>query len=443
MPWKPETLVLHGGHRPDKETGSRAVPIYQTTSYVFDSPEHAASLFTPQTGKGGDDALLASSENQGLPENIYTRITNPTNAVLEQRMALLEGGAGALALSSGASAVAFALMTICRAGDHILSSKSLYGGTHNLLQHTLPQYGIQTTFARSLDPESFAREITENTRCLFVETLGNPRLDVPDFEALAALAHAHFIPLIVDNTAATPFLCRPIDWGADIVVHSLTKFCAGHGTSMGGVIIDSGHFDWSSSDRFPMLTKPDPALHNQTWTEVGGDQAFIFRARNVLLRDFGPCQSPLNSFLILQGLETLPLRMERHCSNAMTVAAHLESHPRVGWVLYPGLPHHLTHDQASKYLRPGFGALVGFGLPGGLEAGKEFIRNLKLFSHLANIGDAKSLAIHPGSTTHSQLSPEDQSALGLSPDFIRLSIGLEHREDIINDLDQALARIPG
>jgi len=440
MAWKPETMALHGGHRPDLETRSRAVPIYQTTSYVFDSPEHAAALFNPQAGT---EEAVASPIDQDLPGNIYTRITNPTTEVLEKRMGFLEGGVGALALSSGASAVAFALMTICRAGDHVVSSRSLYGGTHNLLQHTLPQFGIRTTLSPSLTPESMAREITGNTKCIFVETLGNPRLDVPDLEGLASTAHAHGIPLIVDNTAATSFLCRPMDWGADIVVHSLTKFCAGHGTSMGGIIVDSGRFHWSSSDRFPMITEPDSSVHGQTWVELGGEKAFILRARNVLLRDFGPCLSPLNSFLILQGLETLPLRMERHCANALAVAEHLQIHPRVNWVLYPGLSDHTTHDQAVRYLSTGFGALVGFGIQGGLEAGREFIRNLQLISHLANIGDAKSLAIHPGSTTHSQLSPEDQAALGLSPDFIRLSIGLEHIEDIITDLDQALERSSG
>jgi O-acetylhomoserine (thiol)-lyase len=440
MAWKPETMALHGGHRPDQETRSRAVPIYQTTSYVFDSPEHAAALFNPQAVT---EEAVASSIGQDLPGNIYTRITNPTTEVLEKRMVFLEGGVGALALSSGASAVAFALMTICRAGDHVVSSRSLYGGTHNLLQHTLPHFGIRTTLSPSLTPESMAREITSETKCLFVETLGNPCLDVPDLVGLASIAHAHGIPLIVDNTAATPLLCRPMDWGADIVVHSLTKFCAGHGNSMGGIIVDSGRFHWSSSDRFPMITEPDSSVHGQTWAELGGEQAFILRARNVLLRDFGPCLSPLNSFLILQGLETLPLRMERHCANALAVAEHLQSHPNVNWVLYPGLSDHPTHDQALRYLGSGFGALVGFGIQGGLEAGREFIRNLQLISHLANIGDAKSLAIHPGSTTHSQLSPDDQAALGLSPDFIRLSIGLEHIDDIITDLDQALEQSSG
>ena len=437
MPWKAETLALHGGQHLDRETRSRAVPIYQTTSYVFASPEHAASLFSLQSDEVSGAASETEPAGHELPGNIYTRISNPTTQVLEKRMALLEGGVGAVALSSGASAVAFALMSICRADDHIVSSPSLYGGTHNLLKHTLPQYGMSASFARGLDPDCFVREITKHTKCLFVETLGNPRLDVPDLAELAATAHAHGLPLIVDNTAATPFLCRPMDWGADIVVHSLTKFCAGHGTSMGGVIVDSGQFDWSTG-RFPMLTEPDPSIHGRTWLELGANQAFILRARNIFLRDFGPCLSPLNSFLILQGLETLPLRMERHCANALAVAEFLQSHPCVSWVLYPGLPDHPTHTQAAKYLADGFGALVGFGIRGGVKAGKEFIRNIRLFSHLANIGDAKSLAIHPGSTTHSQLSEEDQAALGLSPDFIRLSIGLEHIDDILADLDQAL-----
>jgi O-acetylhomoserine (thiol)-lyase len=357
-------------------------------------------------------------------------------------MAGLEGGAGALALSSGASAVAFALLTICQAGDHIVSSPSLYGGTYNLLRQTLPRYGIRTSFVPSLQAEDFVREITPQTKCLFVETVGNPRLDVPDLESLAAAAHQHGIPLIVDNTVATPLLCRPITWGADIVVHSLTKFCAGHGTSMGGAIVDSGRFDWTSG-RFPLLAEPDQSIHGRSWTELGPERAFILRARNVLLRDFGPCLSPLNSFLILQGLETLPVRMEKHCANALAAAEHLSQHPLVNWVVYPGLPSHPTNAQANTYLTGGFGALVGFGIKGGLEAGREFIRALELFSHLANIGDAKSLAIHPGSTTHSQLSREEQAAMGLSPDFIRLSIGLEHIDDIIADLDQALARSAG
>ncbi|WP_027369361.1 O-acetylhomoserine aminocarboxypropyltransferase/cysteine synthase family protein [Desulfovermiculus halophilus] len=436
MPWNPETLALHAGHRPDRETRSRAVPIYQTTSYVFESPEHAAALFTPHS-QGQDEST--SLDLNGRPENIYTRINNPTTEVLEQRMAGLEGGAEALALSSGASAVAFALMTICQAGDHIVSSSSLYGGTYNLLRQTLPRFGIRTSFVPSLDAGAFVREITPQTKCLFVETVGNPRLDVPDLESLAAAAHQQGIPLIVDNTVATPFLCRPITWGADIVVHSLTKFCAGHGTSMGGAIVDAGRFDWTSG-RFPLLTEPDQSIHGRSWTEFGPERAFILRARNVLLRDFGPCLSPLNSFLILQGLETLPLRMEKHCANARAAADHLNRHPLVNWVLYPGLPSHPTNAQAKTFLTGGFGALVGFGIKGGLEAGREFIRSLELFSHLANIGDAKSLAIHPGSTTHSQLSREEQAGMGLSPDFIRLSIGLEHIDDIIADLDQALAR---
>ncbi len=440
MTWKPETLALHAGHQLDRETRSRAVPIYQTTSFVFDSPEHAAALFSLSLDAPNESNQTACSKDNHLPANIYTRITNPTTEVLEKRMAFLENGDEALALSSGAAAIAFALMTICRAGDHIVSSRSLYGGTHNLLQQTLPQWGIQTSFAASLEPEAFVREITPATKCLFVETIGNPRLDVPDLQALAIAAHDQGLPLIVDNTIATPYLCRPMDWGADIVVHSLTKFCAGHGTSMGGIIVDSGRFDWSSSARFPMFTEPDPSIHNRSWLELGGEKAFILRARNVLLRDFGPCLAPVNSFLILQGLETLFLRMEKHCANALAVANYLQHHPQVKWVLYPGLPEHQSYKHACKCLSDGCGALVSFGIRGGLEAGREFIRSLKLFSHLANIGDAKSLAIHPGSTTHSQLNQEDQAALGLSPDFIRLSIGLEHREDIIADLDQALAR---
>ena len=318
--------------------------------------------------------------------------------------------------------------------------KSLYGGTHHLLQHTLPQYAIRTSFASDLRAEAFSRQVEDKTRCFFVETLGNPRLDIPDFQDLARAAHSHCLPLIVDNTVATPFLCQPVTHGADIVVHSLTKFCAGHGTSMGGVIVDAGTFDWSSGQRFLLLSQPDAAVSGHSWTDLGGNLAFLWRARHILLRDFGACLAPLNSFLILQGLETLPLRMERHCANAAAVAAFLESHPQVDWVLYPGLESHPAHSLARSYLHNGFGAMLGFGIKGGLQAGKEFIRHLKLFSHLANIGDAKSLAIHPGSTTHSQLSEGEQQELGLSPEFIRLSVGLEHIDDILLDLEQALSQ---
>lgn len=445
MPWKPETLALHAGHTPDSATRSRAVPIYQTTSFVFSDTEDAASLFSlkPEVW-----APRLNLDQEGLrptdfaPEatgNIYTRIMNPTTDVLEKRMMYLEGGVGALATSSGSAAITYALLNICRAGDEVVSASSLYGGTYNLLRHTLPQYGIKTTFVDAGKPESFAAAITGKTKCIFVETIGNPRLDTPDLKKIAAIAHQAGIPLIVDNTVPTPALCRPFDFGADIVVHSLTKFCGGHGNSIGGILVDSGNFDWTASDKFPMMTEPDPSYGGVVWSQAVGKAAYIIRARTILLRDTGACLSPFNSFLIIQGLETLHLRMERHCQNAMAVARFLENHDQVDWVLYPGLAGHPTHDLATEYLNNGFGALVGFGIKGGLEAGKTFINGLKLFSHLANIGDSKSLAIHPASTTHSQLTPEEQLAAGVSPDFVRLSVGLEHIDDIIADLDMALA----
>jgi len=445
MNWKPETMALHAGHTPDCATRSRAVPIYQTTSYVFNDTEDAAQLFAlkPEVWAPRlnlDQAGLRPSDFR--PEatgNIYTRIMNPTTDVLERRMMHLEGGVGALATSSGSSAINYALLNICRPGDNIVSAASLYGGTYNLFLHTLPQYGITTTFVEATRPESFQAAINARTRCLFVETIGNPRLDTPDLAELARIAHGAGIPLIVDNTVATPFLCRPIEHGADVVVHSLTKFCGGHGTSIGGILIDSGRFDWAASGRFPMFTEPDPSYGGVVWSQAVGKAAYVIRARTILLRDMGACISPFNSFLILQGLETLHLRMERHCENAMAVARHLNKHDRVNWVVYPGLADHSTHEAAKSYLERGFGALVGFGIKGGLAAGKAFINHLKLFSHLANIGDAKSLAIHPASTTHSQLSPEEQAAAGAPMDFVRLSIGLEHIDDILADLDQALA----
>ena len=446
MAWKPETLALHAGQIPDPATRSRAVPIYQTSSYVFQDTEDAASLFglKPEVW-----APRLNLEQEGLrpgdfrPEatgNIYTRIMNPTTDVLEKRMMHLEGGVGAMATSSGSAAVTYAILNICRAGDNIVSSSSLYGGTYNLFLHTLPQYGIRSTFVDSTRPENFASAIDARTKCVFVETIGNPRLDTPDFEAVASIAHGAGLPVIVDNTTATPYLCRPFDFGADISVHSLTKFCGGHGTSIGGVIVDRGRFDWAASGKFPMFTEPDPSYHGVVWGQAVGRAAYVIRTRTILLRDTGACLSPFNSFLFLQGLETLHLRMERHCQNATDVARFLEKHSKVGWVLYPGLPNHPTHDLAKKYLRHGFGALVGFGIKGGSDAGKRFIDGLKLFSHLANIGDAKSLAIHPASTTHSQLKPEEQAATGVTPDFVRLSVGLEHIDDIFEDLDQALSR---
>jgi O-acetylhomoserine (thiol)-lyase len=445
MPWKPETLALHAGQTPDPTTRSRAVPIYQTTSYVFKDTEDAAQLFSLKPEVWAPRLNLAQ---EGLrpgdfkPEatgNIYTRIMNPTTDVLEKRLMYLEGGVGALATSSGSSAITYAILNICRPGDNIVSSASLYGGTYNLFRHTLPQFGISTTFVDAASPEQFAAAVDARTRCIFIETIGNPRLDTPDIEKIARIAHQAGIPLIIDNTVATPFMCKPFDYGADISVHSLTKFIGGHGTSIGGIIVDSGNFDWSVSGKFPMFTEPDQSYGGVVWSQAVLNAAYIIRARTILLRDMGACISPFNSFQIIQGLETLHLRMERHSRNALAVAKHLEGHDKVSWVVYPGLADHPTHELARKYLRHGFGALVGFGVKGGLEAGKSFINNLKLFSHLANIGDAKSLAIHPASTTHSQLTPGERVAAGAPLDFVRLSIGLEHIDDIIADLAQALA----
>ncbi|MFO8031771.1 MAG: O-acetylhomoserine aminocarboxypropyltransferase/cysteine synthase family protein [Desulfohalobiaceae bacterium] len=447
MSWKPETMALHAGQTPDPATRSRAVPIYQTSSFVFRNAEDAAGLFglKPEVW-----APRLNLQQEGLrPEdfasqdtgNIYSRIMNPTTDVLEKRLMHLEGGLGALATSSGSAAVTYAILNICRAGEHIVSSSSLYGGTYNLFRHTLPQYGISTTFVNCAQPQEFADSIQENTRCLFVESIGNPGLDIPDLEALAQVAHDAKVPLIVDNTVPTPYLCRPLDFGAHIVLHSLTKFCGGHGNSIMGIIVDSGEFPWTESDKFPMLTQPDPSYHNLTWTEAVGKPAYIIRARTVLMRDTGACPSPFNSFLVLQGLETLHLRMQRHCENAMAVARFLQDRPDVSWVLYPGLPEHPSHVLGQKYLRHGFGALVCFGLHGELEAGRKFINSLQLFSHLANIGDAKSLAIHPASTTHAQLGREEQEKSGVTPDMIRLSVGLEHIQDLLQDLEQALDRL--
>jgi O-acetylhomoserine (thiol)-lyase len=440
---KAETIVLHGGHVPDPTTRSRAVPIYQTTSFVFGDTDDAAGLFglKPEVW-----APRLNLDTEGLrpedfpPEatgNIYTRIMNPTTDVLERRMAMLEGAVGALATSSGSAAVTYAILNICEQGHNVVSSSSLYGGTYNLFHHTLPRYGITTTFIQGNQPEDFAAAITDDTKCVFVETIGNPGLDVPDLEKIAAVAHEAGVPLIVDNTVPTPYLCRPFDFGADVVVHSLTKFCGGHGNSIGGVLVDSGNFDWKASGRFPMFTEPDPSYGGVVWADAVGKAAYVIRARTILLRDTGACLSPFNSFLILQGIETLPLRMERHSENALAVAKYLQGHSEVDWVLYPGLDNHPTHDLARKYLRGGYGALVGFGIKGGLEPAKRFINNLKLLSHLANIGDSRSLAIHPASTTHSQLTPEEQASAGVTPDFVRLSVGIEHIDDILADLDQA------
>ncbi len=416
------TRQLHAGQQPDPTTGARAVPIYQTTSYVFRDTEHAARLF--------------ALEEMG---NIYTRIMNPTTDVFERRIADLEGGVGALAASSGHAAQTMAILTLCQAGDHIVSASTLYGGTFNQFNYTFPRLGIEVTFVDPSDPENFRHAIRDNTKIIFGETLGNPLINVFPFEAVAAIAREYRIPLMIDNTFATPYLCRPIEWGANIVVHSTTKFIGGHGTSIGGVIVDAGNFDWAGSGRFPNFTTPDESYHGLVYASLGAP-AFILKARVQILRDIGACQSPFNSFLFLQGLETLSLRMERHVQNAQAVAEFLEDHPRVSWVTYPGLKSHPDYALARKYLPKGAGAVLGFGIKGGLEAGRRFIENLQLFSHLANVGDAKSLAIHPASTTHSQLSPEEQLSAGVTPDFIRLSIGIEDIEDILWDLDQALTK---
>ncbi len=419
-----DTLAVHGGHVPDQDTGSRAVPIYQTTSYLFDDTEHAARLFALEE-----------------PGYIYTRIMNPTTEVLERRVALLEGGVAGLAFSSGMAAISAGCLTILGEGDHIVSSSGLYGGTYTLFSQTFPRkFGIEVTFTDTDAAEEFAAAATERTRLFFTETVGNPRLTVPDLAALAEAAHEHKVPLMVDNTVASPYLCRPIEHGADIVVHSLTKYLGGHGNSIGGLLVDGGRFDWESSGRFPELTEPDPSYHGIRYVEQFGPQAYITKARVHLLRDLGGCISPLNSFLVLQGIETLPLRMERHCANALAVARHLEERPEVGWVSYPGLPDHPAHEAAARYLDGHFGAMVGFGVKGGLEAGKRFINGLRLISHLANIGDARTLAIHPASTTHQQLSEQEQLQTGVTPDFVRLSVGIEDPADIIADLDQALAQ---
>lgn len=416
------TLAVHAGQEPDPATGARAVPIYQTTSYVFRDADHAATLF-------------ALSE----PGNIYTRITNPTTDVFEKRMAALEGGVGALATASGQAAITLAIANIATAGQEIVASTSLYGGTFTLFNYTLPKFGIKVRFVDSTDPEDYRRAINDNTRAIYVEIIGNPKLDVPDLEALAAIAHAAGIPLIVDNTFATPYLCQPIAFGADIVVHSATKFIGGHGTSIGGVIVDAGKFNWDNG-KFPGLVDPDPSYHGLSYLKAFGPAAYIVKARAQLLRDMGPALSPFNAFLFLQGLETLPLRMERHVQNALQIARWLAEHPAVAWVSYPGLPNHPSYQLVQKYLPRGAGAILTFGIKGGREAGKKFINSLKLFSLLANVGDAKSLVIHPASTTHQQLTPEEQLASGVTEDLVRLSIGLEDVDDLIADLDQALSR---
>ena len=421
---KLETLALHGGQEPDPVTGSRAVPIYQTTSYQFKSTEQAANLF-------------------GLKEfgNIYTRLMNPTTDVLEKRMALLDGAAGALAVASGQSAITLALLNISQAGDEIVSADNLYGGTYNLFHYTFPRLGIKVKFVPSNNLDALQKAINAKTKAVYAESIGNPKLDVADLEGISKVAHKNGIPFVLDNTVS-PYLLRPIDHGVDIVVYSATKFIGGHGTSLGGVIVDSGKFDWTNG-KFPLIAGPDPSYHGINFVEALkplGNIAYIIKARVTLLRDLGPALSPFNAFLLLQGLETLHLRLPRHCENALAVAKFLKKHPNVSWVNYPGLDDSPEKERVKKYLPKGAGAILGFGIKGGLEAGKRFIDSLQLISHLANVGDAKSLAIHPATTTHQQLSEQEQLSTGVTADFIRLSIGIEHIDDIISDIDQALSK---
>jgi len=417
-----ETLAVHAGQRVDSDTLSRAVPIYQTTSYVFKDTDHAASLFAlKQFG------------------NIYTRLMNPTNDVLEKRMAALEGGVGGLALSSGQSAIYVSIFNICGAGGHVVSSNSLYGGTVTLFSQTFPKLGIEVSFVDPRNPENFARAIKPNTRLIYIETIGNPKNDILQYDRIADIAHDHGMPVICDNTVTTPILFRPFEYGIDIVVHSCTKFIGGHGTSIGGVIVDSGRFDWTNG-RYPELTEPDPSYHGVRYVESFGNMAYIIKARTQFLRDMGSCMSPFNAFLFLQGIETLHLRMPRHCQNALAVAKWLQQQPQINWVNYPGLESHPDYELAKKYLPAGQGAIVGFGIKGGKPAGIKFINSVRLASHLANIGDSKTLVIHPASTTHQQLSQAEQLAAGVTPDYIRVSVGTEHIDDIIADMEQALLR---
>ena len=416
-----DTLLLHGGQEADPTTGSRAVPIYQTTSYQFKDTDHAASLF-------------------GLKEfgNIYTRLMNPTTDVLEKRIALLEGGVGALAVASGQSAITLSLLNVAQAGDEIVSADNLYGGTYTLFHNTFKRMGIKVNFVKSNDLQALEKAINSKTKAVYAESIGNPKLDVADLTGIADVAHKNGVPFVLDNTVS-PYLLRPFDFGVDIVVYSATKFIGGHGTSLGGLIVDSGKFDWTNG-KFPLIAAPDPSYHGINFVEALGNLAYIIKARVVLLRDLGPALSPFNSFLFLQGLETLHLRMPRHSENALAVAQYLEKHPKVNWVNYPGLSSSSEKTRAGKYLKKGAGAILGFGIKGGAEAGRKFINSLQLISHLANVGDAKSLAIHPATTTHQQLSAEEQLATGVTPDFIRLSIGIEHIDDIIKDVEQALAQ---
>lgn len=420
--FRPETRALHAGQKPDPTTNARAVPIYATTSYVFDNAAHAARLF-------------------GLEEfgNIYTRIMNPTTAVFEERVAALEGGVAALGLASGQAAETLSILNLARAGDNIVSSSSLYGGTYNLFTHTLPKIGITTTYVDGSDPSAFGRAINDRTKAVFLELIGNPRLDIHDLASIADVAHARGVPVIVDNTFA-PLLAQPIKHGADIVIHSATKWIGGHGTAIGGVVVDGGTFDWAASERFKQdFVDPDPSYHGISYSKAFGNLAFILKLRVQGLRDVGAALSPFNAFLFLQGLETLPLRITRHSENALAVARWLETRPEVTWVSYPGLESHPSHKLAKRYLTGGFGGIVTFGVKGGVEAGRRLIDSVQIFSLLANVGDAKSLIIHPASTTHSQLEPAEQEATGVTPDLIRLSVGLEHVDDLIADLEQALA----
>ncbi len=426
MTFKPETLAVHAGQEDaDPATNARAVPIYQTTSYVFDDTDHAADLFALR-----------------VPGNIYTRIMNPTQSVFETRINALEGGVGALATSSGSAATTYAVLNLCYAGDNIVALSTLYGGTYALFAHTLPQFGIEVRFVDPEKPDELAQHVDDKTRLVFGETVGNPKINVIDLDAWSAASHEQGLPFIVDNTAPTPYLCRAFEHGVDVVVHSATKYIGGHGTSIGGIIVDSGNFDWTAhADRFPGLTQPDGAYHGVVWTEAVGNLAFIIRARTVLLRNTGAAITPMNSWLFLQGLETLHLRMERHSENALAVAKYLESHPAVAWVNYPGLDSSPDKAVADRVLTgKGYGGLVSFGITTGREGGKRFVEGLELFSHLANIGDAKSLAIHNATTTHSQLTPDELEAAGVPEDMIRLSVGIESIDDIIADIEQALAK---
>jgi len=416
-----ETLCLHAGQIPDPATGARAAPIYQTTSFVFDSAEHAASLFNLQTFG-----------------NVYSRISNPTVAVLEERMAAIENGRAALACATGQAAEATAILTLASGGDHIVSASTLYGGTHTLLGVNLKKLGVETTFVDPDDAENFRRALRPNTKLLYAETLGNPLINIVDIEALAAIAREAGVPLVLDNTVPSPYLCRPLDWGADIVVHSATKYLGGHGTTMGGVIVESGRFDWGNG-KFPEFTTPSPGYHGVIFHETFGDFGYTMKARMEIMRTFGPALSPLNAWLLLMGVESLPVRMDRHCENALRVAHFLQDHPQVTFVNYPGLADNKYHALARKYLPKGASGLLNFGVKGGARAGERFIEAAQFMSHLANIGDAKTLVIHPASTTHRQMSEEDQLKAGVTPDMVRMSVGIESIDDILWDIDQALS----